>query len=72
MKKINQKDNRVPLAIIVGAVIIAASILFVYNSTPQAQLMKSCKKITKNLSKNHTDSTSGQLIMTYCLNGQLK
>ena len=71
MKRISEKNNKVPLAIIIGAVIIAASIFFVYNSTPQAQLMKSCKKITKALSKNH-DSTSRQLIMTYCLNGQLK
>ena len=68
MKK---KDNRIPIAIVVGAVIIAISIYVVYSNTPQAQLMKSCKNIVKNLNFEKNSTEEG-IVMTACLNGDLK
>ena len=64
------KNNLTPIAIIVGAIIISISIYFVYDNTPQAQMMKSCKNIIKNLgfAKN---SVEAELVMTKCINGEL-
>ena len=67
MKK---KNNLTPIAIIVGAIIISISIYYVYDNTPQAQMMKSCKNIVKTLgfAKN---SVEAGLVMTKCINGEL-
>ena len=64
------KNNFTPIAIIVGAIIISVSIYYVYDNTPQAQMMKSCKKIIKTLgfTKN---SMEAELVMTKCINGEL-
>tara|TARA_B100000579_G_C22705002_1_gene791638 strand:- start:780 stop:986 length:207 start_codon:yes stop_codon:yes gene_type:complete len=65
------KDNKIPIAIVVGALIIAISIYVVYSNTPQAQLMKSCKNIIKNFNFKKNSTEEG-IVMTACLNGELK
>ena len=67
MKK---KNNLTPIAIIVGAIIISISIYYVYENTPQALMMKSCKKIVKDLGFTK-GSIEAELVLTKCLNGQL-
>ena len=66
----NKKNNLIPIAIIVGAIMISISIYYIYENTPQAQMMKSCKKIVKQLGfEKGTMQT--ELVLTKCLNGQL-
>ena len=67
MKK---KNNLIPIAIIVGAIMISISIYYIYENTPQAQLMKSCKKIVKQLGFEK-GTMQAELVLTKCLNGQL-
>ena len=67
MKK---KNNLIPIAIIVGAIMISISIYYIYENTPQAQMMKSCKKIVKQLGFEK-GTMQAQLVLTKCLNGQL-
>ncbi len=68
---IKKMNNKTPLAIIVGAVIIAISIFIVFSNTPNAQLIKSCKKIVDQLSNVQRGTAAGEIVMTRCLNGQL-
>ena len=67
MKK---KNNLIPIAIIVGAIMVSISIYYVYENTPQAQMMKSCKKIVKELGFKK-GTMEAELVLTKCLNGQL-
>ena len=67
MKK---KNNLIPIAIIVGALMVSISIYYVYENTPQAQMMKSCKKIVKELGFKK-GTVQAELVLTKCLNGQL-
>ncbi len=67
MKK---KNNLIPIAIIVGAIMISISIYYIYENTAQAQMMKSCKKIVKQLGFEK-GTMQAELVLTKCLNGQL-
>ena len=67
MKK---KNNLIPIAIIVGAIMISTSIYYIYENTPQSQMMKSCKKIVKQLGFEK-GTMQAELVLTKCLNGQL-
>ena len=67
MKK---KNNLIPIAIIVGALMVSISIYYVYENTPQAQMMKSCKKIVIELGFKK-GTVQAELVLTKCLNGQL-
>ena len=68
---IKNMNNKTPLAIVVGAVIIAISIFIVFSNTPNAQLIKSCKKIVDQLGNVQRGTVAGEMVMTRCLNGQL-
>ena len=65
-----EKNNLTPIAIIIGAIIISISIYYVYDNTPQVQMMKSCKNIIKKLGLTKNSMEAG-LVMTRCINGEL-
>lgn len=66
MKK--EKSNQA--AIIIGAIIIALSIIYVYNQTPGAILSKQCKKMVRELGMEGQGIVESQ-IYSKCLNGKM-
>ena len=65
MKK---QDNKSFFAIIIGSIIIAATIYFVYSNSSDATLTKKCKELSKQLSKKTPSLET--MIFSRCINGQ--
>ncbi len=67
MKKINS-DNKTFLAIIIGSLIIASTIYFVFSNTPEALISKKCKELAKKHGGGQIETQT--MIISRCLAGK--
>jgi len=66
MKK---QDNKTFFAIIIGSLIISATIYLVYSNSSDATLTKKCKALTKKIVGNNTVAET--MVFSKCINGDL-
>ena len=67
MKK-NTSENKTFLAIIIGSIIIASTIYFVFSNTPGALIAKKGKEMAKKQSGGHIEKEA--IIISRCLAGK--